>query len=364
MLASCGKKNKEITISSYDNTNGFITQTSEIAESEKGYYVLSGRKTSDRFITFLDKETNEEVVLCSKINCNHTIYEVPKECDSYVGNVMLGSIHYYAGYIYYIVRDDSTYGCAIMRISENGSEHEMVCKLSPAPENASDYYSYVVTDKYVIYSESIYKLNKKNTAKIKLFDREDKTVEDIHSYEDYYAQLFDLKMDGDYLIFRQADSNVLESQLYALNIITGKCELISEKICSYTLKDGKVVYWKACDGIYEYDINSKKASSIYNSDNDTMYGFIASTDTNYYVFNMPNTRYNEDSKDFVGILKDKKIISKLYIKGELNTVIPLYIGSDRVLMKVFGNNTFSLGYSFVQNDNINKEIVISDILGK
>ena len=36
------------------------------------------------------------MVLCSKINCNHSLEKVPADCDSYVGSVLKESLTQYS----------------------------------------------------------------------------------------------------------------------------------------------------------------------------------------------------------------------------------------------------------------------------
>ena len=55
-LCSCGKKESStnIDISTYSDSNGFFTQTSDIVENQNGYYILSGKDNSDKYIVFLN----------------------------------------------------------------------------------------------------------------------------------------------------------------------------------------------------------------------------------------------------------------------------------------------------------------------
>ena len=175
-----------------------------------------------------------------------------------MGSVLKESINYYEGYIYYIGYDTNNYECSLYRISASGSEHEMICKLGKAPENSNEYYSYVITDNYVIYSESIGNSDKKNTAVLKLYNLKNKDTETLYSYEDNNAKIFDLKITGENILFRQANSDGLfESKLYSYDVKKHATELISDKVCSYALRNDKnIIYWKSYDGIYENSVES------------------------------------------------------------------------------------------------------------
>lgn len=355
-LAACGKKEKEITIDTYSRSNRFWTWGNEIVENENGYYILSGMRHTDKFITYLDKATNEATILCSKINCNHSFEEVPRDCDAYVGNVLLGSLNYYNGYIYYIGYNTGTYGCVLYRISESGSEHEKVCELNSVPDNSNSYYSYVITDKYVIYSESITMMDKKNTAYLKLYDFKDKSVETLYSYEEINAEIYDVRVTKDFIFFMQNGS-----KLYAFNVKDRSVDLIADSVCSYSLKDEKkLVYWKSYDGIYEKDIENKTEIKLYSSDDDTMMGSLTVVGDTCFVFNVGNLSYKEDTDYFIGVLKDNEIVSRRYCKRD-KYFLPLYVGSDRVFTRLFGEDGSYIGYSLNGDKSIDADIINSGI---
>ncbi len=363
-LCSCGKKESStnIDISTYSDSNGFFTQTSDIVENQNGYYILSGKDNSDKYIVFLDKSSNESMVLCSKINCNHSLEKVPTDCDSYVGSVLKESLNYYDGYIYYIGYDTNNYECSLYRISASGSEHEMICKLGKAPENSNEYYSYVITDNYVIYSESIGNSDKKNTAVLKLYNLKSKATETLYSYEDNNAKIFDLKITGENILFRQANSDGLfESKLYSYDVKKHAAELISDKVCSYALRNDKnIIYWKSYDGIYENSVESKENVKLYSSNDDTMLGFIACSNEKCYVYNFSNGAYKQGTDVFIGILDKDEISSKIYVKRE-KLIMPLYMGSDRVIMSLFDKSGRGIGYSLTNDDSIDTNIINCDI---
>lgn len=357
-LSACGKKENNLTINTYSSSAGFLTHTSNIAESENGFYILSGKNSSDKFITYLDKKTNESTVLCSKINCDHSIDDVPSDCDSYIGSVLAGSLNFYNGYVYYIGYDTSNYECNMYRISASGSEHEMICKLGKTPDNSNDYYSYVITDKYVIYSESISNSNKKNTAVLRIYDLKNKSVDTLYSFEDNNAKIFDLKVTSEVIYFRQANSDgFFDSKLYAFNVKERIADLVADKVCSYSLKNEKTtVYWKSYDGIYENDIDNKSVEKIYSSDEDTMIGFLASSGEDLYIYNFSNGAYKQETGIFIGILKDNEIVSKVYVKGE-QFLMPLYIGKDRIITAIFDTDGRNIGYCLTGDKSIDADII-------
>jgi hypothetical protein len=361
-LLSCGRKNNDIIINNYSNANGFLSQTSDVAESENGYYILSGKNGSEKFISYIDKSSDEVTVLCSKINCSHSLDNVPTDCNSYVGSVVSGSLNFYDGYVYYIDYESNNYECALRRLSANGSEHEMICKLGKAPDNSNEYYSYAVTDKYIIYSESIGNSDKKNNSELKIYDLKNKTVNTIYSYEDYNAKIFDLKVAEGFIYFRQANSDgFFESKLFAFNVKEQNADLVAEKVCSYSLEnENTIVYWKSFDGIYVNNIDTKEAAKIYNSDEDTMLGFLACVDESVYVYNFSNGSYKQDTDVFVGILKDNEIVSKIYL-SENQFLMPVYIGRDRVISAVFGKDGRSIAYCHIENKLIDTNIINTGI---
>jgi hypothetical protein len=239
----------------------------------------------------------------------------------------------------------------------------MICKLGNAPDNSNEYYSYVITDNYIIYSESIGNSDEKNTSELKLYDLKNKNVNTIYSYEDYNAKIFDLKVTKEAVYFRQANSDgFFDSKLYAFNVKEHIVDLAADKVCSYSLENEKtIVYWKSYDGIYVNNTDTKEAEKIYDSDEDTMLGFLASAGENCYVYNLSNGSYKQDTDVFVGIVKDNEIVSKLYVKGT-QFLMPLYIGKDRVISAVFGKDGRSIGYCFIENEIIAADVINSEIV--
>lgn len=362
MLIGCGKARSDIVINDYCNSNGFLTQTSDIAESENGYFFLSG-KAEEKHIQYIDKKTNETMVLCSKINCSHSDDSVPKDCDSYVGEALVGSLNYYKGYIYYIDYDADSYKCTLYRVSVSGSEHKKVCVLGNAPDNSNSYYSYVLTDNYVIYSESIGTIEKKNTSTLKIYDLNNKSFNVIYSYNDNNPKIFDLKVTKDYIFFRQAsNAELFDSQLFAYDINDDSVNLIMDNICSYSMMDeNTVVYWKSYDGVYEKKIDTGEITKLFDSDENTMLGYLAVAGNECYMYNFSNGSYKKDTSIFIGVLRENEIVSPVYVKDGAY-IMPLYIGQDRIIVAVYGKEGRSIGYCMTENENIDSDIINCNIL--
>lgn len=357
-LTACGKNNNEpISVNSYSNKDGFINFSSDIAESEKGYYILSG-SIGDRFITYVDKKSGKSTVLCSNINCTHTMERVPSDCDSYVGLVLPESLNYYNGYIYYIGYEAETYKCSLNRILSDGTEHEKVCELGVAPDISNAYYSYVVTDSYIFYSESIGVSSEKNTATLKKYSFANKSADIIYSYQDNSAKIFDLKMCEDNIYFRQVgDGQLLATDLYEFSLSNNKKNKIAENVCSYTLKQNeKLAYWKVYDGIYERILATEDEEKIFNSDEDTMLGFIASSGDEYYIYNISNKKYKKDTEVYIGRLEKGNIETPLY-ENRNDYIKPLYVGSDRIFVDIYNNDGKFCGYSDIKDGKVSMDVI-------
>ncbi len=372
MLAACGKNGVEaVNINSYSNKNGFLNFSSDVAESPEGYYVLSKDLRNGNFLTYIDKEKDKSTILCSKINCAHTFEKVPDDCDAYLGTVLQGSLNYYNGYIYYIAYNKDNYKCSLYKVSFDGSEHEKIFDLGTAPDMSNIYYSYVVTDSCVFYSAAIGVSGEKNAAKLNRYIFDNSKIETVYNYEGDKAEIFDLKMCNDKVFFRQSVGNErLKSELYEWDIAGQRANKIAEGICSYTLKaDEKLAYWKAFDGIYEIPMTTgntaenivENEEKIFTCDEDTMLGFIASSNSDYYLYNMINTSYKKDTDIYIGNIKEGRIITKLYVNKE-DYMMPLYVGSDKLIVDVYGKDGRYCGYSEIDNGQLSDEIINMGII--
>ena len=327
MLAACGKNGVEaVNINSYSNKNGFLNFSSDVAESPEGYYVLSKDLRNGNFLTYIDKEKDKSTILCSKINCAHTFEKVPDDCDAYLGT---------------------------------------------APDMSNIYYSYVVTDSCVFYSAAIGVSGEKNAAKLNRYVFDNSKIETVYNYEGDKAEIFDLKMCKDKVFFRQSVGNErLKSELYEWDIAGQRANKIAEGICSYTLKaDEKLAYWKAFDGIYEIAMTAGNTAEniagneekIFTCDEDTMLGFIASSNSDYYLYNIINTSYKKDTDIYIGNIKEGRIITKLYVNKE-DYMLPLYVGSDKLIVDVYGKDGRYCGYSEIDNGQLSDEIINMGII--
>ena len=92
-----------------------------IAASDKGYYYV----TEYGYLCFIDKSTNANVYVCSKVNCTHST----EECSAYLAGVKPElNIWFYQNYIYYVTYNgENLY--SLHRVSENGEQKEKVTDL-------------------------------------------------------------------------------------------------------------------------------------------------------------------------------------------------------------------------------------------
>lgn len=366
LCAACGKKDSSgevITAGAYSNKNGFLNFSSDVAETENGYYVVAGN-TNGNYIGYIDKQTGKSTVLCSKINCTHTFSQVPDDCDAYVGNVLLGTLNYYNGYIYYIAYEEGTYKCSLNRITIDGSEHEKIFDMGKAPDISNAYFSYIVTEPYIIYAVSADVGDEQNKAELVVYSVKNKTKETIYNYEAQKAEIFDIKMNNNTIYFRQsANGQRTDSELCGYNLSNKKAARIADNVCSYTLKGGSnLAYWKAFDGIYELTIETGDIQKLYTAGEDTMLGFIAANDTDYYIYNISNKSYKQGESVYVGMLNKTGVTTKLYVDGD-DYLLPLYIGSDRIITNVLSQSGKFYGYAVIENGRISDNVIKTDITG-
>lgn len=117
-VTACSVSEKKVDNLNYNNTNiteknGIFMLGSDVAESDDGYYFCArNEELTKYFIAYLDKRTNESMPLCSKINCSHSLEDVDEDCDAYIDeSVIMGSLFYYDGFLYYINRNTTNYMC-------------------------------------------------------------------------------------------------------------------------------------------------------------------------------------------------------------------------------------------------------------
>ena len=100
---------------------------------------------------------------------------------------------------------------------------------------------------------------------------------------------------------------------------------------------------------------------IFTCDEDTMLGFIASSNSDYYLYNMINTSYKKDTDIYIGNIKEGRIITKLYVNKE-DYMMPLYVGSDKLIVDVYGKDGRYCGYSEIDNGQLSDEIINMGII--
>lgn len=354
-------RTEPIVIGSHSSNNGILHRESDIVEAPEGYYMLSNKSISNQFIAYLDKDTNQTTVLCSKINCSHTITNVPSDCDARIGSTLPRTLVYYEGYLYYIGYNDSG-KCTMCRVSSDGLEHEVICELGVVPDCASGYYSYIVTDRYIIYSESIGVSGQENTATINLYDIKTKNVDILYSYKANYGKISDLKTDGKYLYFRKVigDGGIMSSELYKLDMENMICSFIDGEVCSYTINAvGVIAYWKVTEGAYEYNSSTESKRNICASDTGTENWLICCSNGQYYVYNFG---CRNKSEQFIGVIESGNIINKFYYSGHNERITDFTgIGEDRILLRTVTESGMYFSYSYINDGIIDNAIVRADI---
>ncbi len=365
-LVGCSKnKTEKIEVNAYSDSSGYISQTTRAIEGKNGFYFIS-TKFGKSYIEYMDPNYDEVHILCSKINCEHLSHEgvILDDCDANIGSVLYNSLNYFENYLYYIGRDSASYLCSLYKVSSDGSEHIKVCDLGITPDESNIYFSYVVTDNYIFYTQSIGSENVKNDASLIKVDIKDRSKEVLYHYEDMYAALFDLKISNNHLFFRKSSNNNLQySQLCKFRLADRKVDSIVDNICSYTIKADKLTYWKVEDGIYVSDIDGNNKSKIFISDKNTMLGNIANMGENYYFENIANTSFDATSENISGELIQDKLQSIIQLKQEEQMILPLYVARDRVLVEVWkkGGGHYK-GYYKIQEGILDNNVVIVDCI--
>jgi len=363
-LAACSVNKKQNDVINYNNTNiteknGIFMLGSEVAESDDGYYFCARNENlSKYFIAYLDKKTNESMPLCSKINCSHSLEDVDEECDAYIdGSVIIGSLFYYDGFLYYINRNTTNYMCSLCRISSDGSEHEWICDLVETPDNGNDYFSYVVYEDYVYCSSSVVNMDNNNTAIIEKINLADKSKETIYSYTAKETEIEELSFYDNKLVFRLSENyDSLASDLYYYDLNKKECKKIDNDVCSYIYVDNNLIYWVCNDGIYEssFDVDKKK---IYEITDNTRLGSLVYNGQNIYALNLYD---NTTDNIFIARLEKGELMDEFYCFKE-ETYIPIYLGNDRIIVETYTPEGIYYAFLLLDEEGKIKDIVRTDI---
>lgn len=141
LFTSCSKQyntsNTYIPYQDYQYTYNNQGSFSDIAESEDGYYFLSGF-----YLYYADKTTMNPVILCNKPNCLHsdeTDLEKITSCNAcFPGIRSGGSVSYFDGNVYILERDSSDKsGTAyqLIKLSKDGTKRKTVLHFKYTPSS-------------------------------------------------------------------------------------------------------------------------------------------------------------------------------------------------------------------------------------
>ena len=118
----------------------------QIAETEAGYYYFV-----DDYLRYHDKETNQEVYVCTQVNCTHD----SDTCDAYFDMRYYryeSGIWYYDGYLYLLGNEHGLTNYVLYRLQCDGTEREKVADLFSF-EGEGDYLQSVIMHRgYLYYS--------------------------------------------------------------------------------------------------------------------------------------------------------------------------------------------------------------------
>lgn len=141
LLTSCSKQyntsNTYIPYQDYQYTYNNQGSFSDIAESEDGYYFLSGF-----YLYYADKTTMNPVILCNKPNCLHSDETSPEKitnCNAcFPGKPSGGSVSYFNGNIYVLESDGSDKSgnaYKLIKLSKDGTKRKTVLHFKYTPSS-------------------------------------------------------------------------------------------------------------------------------------------------------------------------------------------------------------------------------------
>ena len=299
-----------------------------------GYNDKGGHLESRSFLTYIDRETGEEIYLCGKPECSHVDEngDILESCDAFVDDIVLMSVSYYDGYVYFLKYDEVSYDVTLARVSQDGSVHEDLFVVGQ-DENGGSHFDYLIDGKYLylvhddpdiirLWQDGVQGLSI-NLEKIDLTTGE-RTV--VYTNTGDMARIGNLKLVGDRLYFLQYSKEIIEGgvdsyHLMCYNTTTGETEMVMEdEVYSYTIVGEDTIYYNIpTDGVYRYQISTGERSLVRKADEESGYLFMAYDGKYLYLDNDNSYAIDKFFGDGEGC--ELKIFV-CTLEGELVQVIP------------------------------------------
>ncbi|MBQ9885479.1 MAG: hypothetical protein IJM37_01265 [Lachnospiraceae bacterium] len=286
LLSGCGKSADTDTVSQEMKLLDGFSDTQYNPETDSQYYwkgvqnVMSVKgkyyMNVDGYLYCIDAANSEMHQVCSKGGCRHNT----ADCDSYLGDVNF--LQYYDGYFYYIIFDDTddedNKGATLYRRTFDGLVEEMVCRLFERGEC----YSLCIHRGYVYFSLE----NDKENVLYRMKPDKASIPEELFTYDTKRsAFITGISGYGDGVLIQTiflvhvmlTNYSLICYNLYYYDNSEDETYLVKKNICcnfcnyanNYAIADDKLYYFEK-DGVYQYDISSKKERLFYPADDERL----------------------------------------------------------------------------------------------
>jgi hypothetical protein len=296
-----------------NSSQWWSTSITPFANDESGYYV-----SFEVYLYFIDKESLEPIILCSRLDCLHTNESNPAYCDAYCEG---SSIGFFQDHLYFVMSSfkNGVYSDAIFQAQKDGSQHQEFINLGDFSGSIFEehgfingYYLYIL--KNVVLpedtpdtttfemTESLYMINLRKSADPPVL------IETWNSTEKGIA----LVQVVDDALFYMTGSLEGEKTFWRYNLVSYEKQRIMDytEVYNFSVLNDRLYLLSSNHGIEAYNAQSQSKETIFSFTNDDDRGFIKSDGQYFYVFQKSN-RDGESSKEALVIDNSGNIVNRL-----------------------------------------------------
>lgn len=349
---------QDVTINTEDKGAYFPNRS--IANVDSGYYMWD---ESNNYLMFYDKESQQQVLLCNKPDCEHNIDETGtisknEKCNAYCSsNYNKDKVWTYGDSILLLQFVDKK-GLCLTQISSDGSERkELVCisdnrysDVILTVHNGYAYYSLGKTDS-IDGKVSLYKVKLKENEQPVLIDEIEGSIPLITHIKGYGDDVYYVKFYCD----NYDEVNPLDADMhYELKKYDTKTEqtsvVVEDNIDDYVLDEqNNMLYYHVCNGdVYKMNMADKTTKCIYTDDKLPL--CVMGFDGEYI--------YIDNSQDYLLKVAEERKIYALDTEGNIVKIISSVNGYDMCLVE-YGDDTYMFGEDINYLYVINKKDMFS-----
>lgn len=253
--ATKGISNSESFIFGQDDQYYFTKQIASglsMAESEDGYYFISG--TENSYLYFLDKKTMQVQILCNKPDCLHADEPDPKKityCNAFL-NITNANIIYYGQKLYLLDSFSGiNSGYGLYQASLDGTQRKKIYTFKVQPTCLiihRGYIYYTTADNATMSENEETTATKSELYRINLSDlnKKPELIYKIDGFEANISRLIGYKntVYFSYTYFQDSSLQSYTGALMDYNIINSKVAMVKQDVGNYSIcGDYFAYYW-------------------------------------------------------------------------------------------------------------------------